>query len=233
MLSLSSESFHPGITIFVCTSQPGLLWPRPLPKTCSSLLFKAESHATIPQRPPLSESLSKQSCAKEPGWAFTTGDLDTDLNAKPSVGVLQVRPSLSPGSWGSGCSLGGQVSVAAGGHAIYFMDDCLSTKGSAVSASLQHSLQGLPRCSQELWHIIPLFSSSSCPPALVMLSAHPQPSSCGFQVSRDLTPTAVADSRKATAVQQEYRATTASPPPPSPPSENVCVWVPHPTQRGG
>ena len=52
---------------------------------------------------------------------------------------------------------------------------------------------------------------------------NPQPSSCGFQVSRDLTPTAVADSRKATAVQQEYRATTASPPPPSPPSENVCV----------
>lgn len=173
VLSVSSESFYPGITIFVCTSQPGLLWPRPLLKTCCSLLFKAESHTTVSQRAPLFESLSKQSCAKDPEWASAIGDLDTGLNPKPSVDVLQVRPSLSPGSRGSGCSLEGQVSVAAGGHAIYFMDDRLSTEGSIVSASLQHRLQGFPRCSQELWHIIPLFSSSSCPPALPMLSPQP------------------------------------------------------------
>lgn len=114
-------------------------------------------------------------------------------------------------------------SLAAGGHAIYFMDDHLSTKGSAVSASLQHSLQGFPRCSQELrtFYLCSFLAPAHLPCQCCL--PNPQPSSCGFQVSRDLTPTAVADSRKATAVQQEYRATTASPPPPSPPSENVCV----------
>lgn len=78
------------------------------------------------------------------------GDLGTGLNAKRNVGVLHVDCFFLLEAGGLDLVCEDKSLMAAGGHAIYFMDGCLSTKGSPVSESLQRNLQGFQRCPQEL-----------------------------------------------------------------------------------